>query len=71
MPKNLTPEEIAELQAIAAASLKPLNTRIPVRLHNDLKKLAAHEEITLQELVTEILTRSVNARLSKIKKSAS
>lgn len=65
MTKKYTPEELAIL---AESARKALNTRIPLTLHADLKKLADETGTTMQELVTEILTRSVNQRLAKLEK---
>lgn len=64
-PQDLTPEQIAELQALAASALKPLNTRIPASLHADLKRAAEQKGVTLQEYVTDTLTRSVARTLKK------
>ena len=64
-PTDLTPEEIAELQARAASSIKSLNTRIPVSLHDDLKRAANQKGVTLQDYVTETLKRSVARTLKK------
>lgn len=64
-PTDLTPEEIADLQALAASALKSLNTRIPVSLHADLKRVAEQKGVTLQDYVTETLKRSVARTLKK------
>ena len=68
MTKKYTADELARLEALAESARTPLNTRIPLTLHADLKKLAAETGTTLQALVTDILTRSVNARLSQLEK---
>lgn len=64
-PTDYTPEQIEELQALAASARKSLNTRIPVSLHADLKLAADKKGVTLQEYVTDTLTRSVARTLKK------
>lgn len=64
-PEDLTPEQIAELQALASSALKSLNTRIPASLHADLKRAADQKGVTLQDYVTDTLTRSVARTLKK------
>lgn len=64
-PQNLTPEQIEELQALAASALKPLNTRIPASLRADLRRAAEQKGVTIQEYVTDTLTRSVARALKK------
>lgn len=63
MTKKYTPEELATL---AQSARKALNTRIPLTLHADLQRLSAETGTSIQDLVTDTLTRSVNARLAKI-----
>ena len=64
-PTDYTPEQIEELQALAASARKPLNTRIPASLHADLKLAADKKGVTLQDYVTDTLTRSVARTLKK------
>lgn len=65
MTKKYTPEELATL---AQSARKALNTRIPLTLHADLQKLSAETGTSIQDLVTDTLTRSVNARLAQLEK---
>ncbi|WP_263117680.1 hypothetical protein [Bacillus subtilis] len=65
MTKKYTPEELATL---AQSARKALNTRIPLTLYLDLCRLKDETGTSIQDLVTDILTRSVNARLSQIEK---
>lgn len=65
MTKKYTPEELASL---AESARKALNTRVPLTLHADLHKLSAETGTSIQDLVTDILTRSVNARLAQLEK---
>lgn len=64
-PTDLTTEEIEELQAIAASARKSLNTRIPTSLYYDLRDAAKQKGVTMQDYVTETLTRSVARTLKK------
>lgn len=68
MTKKYTADELARLEVLAESARTPLNTRIPLSLRDNLKKLSAETDTTIQELVTEILTRSVNARLAQLEK---
>lgn len=68
MTKKYTREELARLEALAESARTPLNTRIPLSLRDNLKKLSAETDTSIQDLVTEILTRSVNQRLAQLKK---
>lgn len=65
MTKKYTPEELATL---AQSARKALNTRIPLTLHADLQRLSAETGTSIQDLVTDTLTRSVNARLAQLEK---
>lgn len=65
MTKKYTPEELATL---AQSARKPLNTRIPLTLYLDLCRLKDETGTSIQDLVTDILTRSVNARLATLEK---
>lgn len=68
MTKEYTAEEIARLEALAKSSRTSLNTRIPVTLYDALHRLKDETGTTVQDLVTDILTRSVNARLATLEK---
>jgi len=68
MTKKYTADELARLEALAKSARTPLNTRIPVTLYDNLHKLSAETGTTIQALVTDTLTRSVNARLAQLEK---
>lgn len=68
MTKKYTADELERLEALTESARTPLNTRIPLTLRDNLKKLAEETDTTIQELVTKILTRSVNQRLAKLEK---
>lgn len=61
-----TAEQVAELAKLAESAQVALNTRIPAGLKNDLKRVASHKGVTLQDFVTDELRRATKRELKKM-----